>query len=474
MDRRTMLSRALVAGAVAVGGPVLWSGAADALAEPLAGAASSGGSGIEAAQVPLFSWRRSLPIDSTSPGIGPFGGTELRALATMDEALYAGNGYWRDSQQANPALPGAQVYVLDAPTASWRVDAEFNERVAPGGKRRYQAIGALFCARFAEARQSVLLASVWDRLGSLTIFAKAGRTGSWDRYRFAQTAPANAQTRSFGQHRDRVTGEELVFAGTNPLGIFSGTYDPGKPGGIDWGPYPEPGISPTEASQRVMSFAQCNAKLYATVGWQIYERQDGKTPSWKHVFTWGHDLPLNGYGGLRGLTSIADPTGAGEVFLVAAEGTQGRVLRIAPLDRYSAATDLDVLSFAAEELNTTVEAVIVAYNNMTRYIRTSDDAGPPGLLIGGYDAKTTSGGLGSQHKAPGAYVLLRDPAGGYRGQEVLDPAIIPTPALVSTRTIIESPFADDPAGTVYAGGFDAGNLTPHNSAWLYRGTPYAP
>jgi hypothetical protein len=247
-----------------------------------AGAASSGGSGIEAAQVPLFSWRRSLPIDSTSPGIGPFGGTELRALATMNEALYAGNGYWRDSQQANPALPGAQVYVLDAPTASWRVDAEFNERVAPGGKRRYQAIGALFCARFAEARQSVLLASVWDRLGSLTIFAKAGRTGSWDRYRFAQTAPANAQTRSFGQHRDRVTGEELVFAGTNPLGIFSGTYDPGKPGGIDWGPYPGPGISPTEASQRVMSFAQCNAKLYATVGWQIYERQDGKTPSWKH------------------------------------------------------------------------------------------------------------------------------------------------------------------------------------------------
>jgi hypothetical protein len=111
---------------------------------------------------------------------------------------------------------------------------------------------------------------------------------------------------------------------------------------------------------------------------------------------------------------------------------------------------------------------------VTRYIRTSHDAGPPALLIGGYDAKTTSGGLGSQHKAPGAYVLLRDPGGGYRCQEVLDPAITPTPALVATRTIIVSPFADDPPGTVYAGGFDAGNLTPHNSAWLYRGTPDAP
>jgi hypothetical protein len=470
-----MLSRALAVGVVAVGGPVLWSGCADALAGSPAQTASRGESGIGAAP-PLFNWKRSLPIDSMNAGIGPFGGTELRALATMDGSLYAGNGYWHDSQQSNPALPGAQVYVLDASTVSWRVDAQFNARVAPGGKRRYQAIGALYCARFGQARQSVLLASVWDRLGSLTIFSKPGRSGSWHRYRFAQTAPANAQTRSFGQHRDQVTGEDLVFAGTNPLGIFSGTYDSGKPGGIDWGAHPEAGISPTEASQRVMSFAQCNNKLYATVGWQIYERQDGKTPSWKRVFTWGHDLPLNGYGGLRGLTSITDPAGAGagEVLLVAAEGSQGRVLRIAPLTRYRAATDLDVLGLAAGELNTTVEAVIVAYNNMTSYTGTAHDAGRPGLLIGGYDAKTTSGGLGSQHKAPGAYVLWRDPAGGYRGQEVLDPAITPTPSLVATRTIIVSPFADDPPGTVYAGGFDAGNLSAHNSAWLYRGTPRTP
>jgi hypothetical protein len=339
MNRRTMLSRTLAAGAAAVAGPVLWSGAADASAGPPAGTASTGGSGTGAAQVPLFNWTRSLPIDSMSPGIGTFGGTELRGLATMDGYLYAG-------------------------------------------------------------------------------------------------------------------------------------YDPGQPGGIDWGSHPEAGISPTEASERVMSFAQCNGKLYATVGWQIYERQDGKTPSWTHVFTWGHDRPLNGNGGLRGLTSIANPAGAGEVLLVAAEGAQGLVLRIAPPDWPNPATDLHVLSFATKELDTTVEAVIVAYNNMTRYISPSDDAGAPGLLIGGYDAKITSGGLGSQHKAPGAYVLLRQPGGGYRCQQVLDPAITPTPDLVATRTIIGSPFAADPPGTVYAGGFDAGNLTPHNSAWLYRGAPH--
>lgn len=70
-------------------------------------------------------------------------------------------------------------------------------------------------------------------------------------------------------------------------------------------------------------------------------------------------------------------------------------------------------------------------------------------------------------------MLTRDSRGGYRSMEVLDPAITPAPALVATRTIIVSPFPSDPSGTVYAGGFDAGNLTPHNSAWLYHGTPSA-
>jgi hypothetical protein len=92
-----MLFRALGAGAVVAGGPALWSGAADAFAGPAARTASSGAPGSGAKPVPLFSWTRSLPIVSMSPGIGTFGGTELRALATMGGSLYAGNGYWRDS-----------------------------------------------------------------------------------------------------------------------------------------------------------------------------------------------------------------------------------------------------------------------------------------------------------------------------------------------------------------------------------------
>jgi hypothetical protein len=151
MDRRTMLSRALAVGAVVAGAPVLLSACTHASAAAPAGTASSGGPGVPDAQVPLFTWRRSLSIDSMSPGIGVIGGTELRALAAMDGSLYAGNSYWRDSRQTDPGLPGAQVLVLDAPAASWKVDTEFSERITSGkqvGLRRYQAIGALYTVRF--------------------------------------------------------------------------------------------------------------------------------------------------------------------------------------------------------------------------------------------------------------------------------------------------------------------------------------
>ena len=480
-----MLTRALAAGAVMAGASALLAACRHASAATPAGTALDGGPGAPGAQASLFTWRRSLPIDSMSPGIGVIGGTELRALAAMGGSLYAGNSYWRDSRRADPALPGAQVLVLDAPTGSWKVDTELGERITSGkqaGLRRYQAIGALSTVTFGSdyrgrplaSPRPVLLASVWDRLDSLTLFAKDGQSGHWSQTILAPAAPQGAQTRSVGYHRDSVTGIELVFAGTNPVGILSGAYDPA--GRIAWDTRPEPGVSPTRPQQRVMSFAACSGTLYATVGWEIYQRQDGATPSWTKVFTWGQGLPLNGYGGLRGLTSITDPAGGGQALLVAAEGGQGRLLRIAPRDQFSAATDLDMLSYASTQLHTPVRALIAAYNDMTPYPPAPQPVASPGsLLIGGYDAATpqSPSGLGPTRKAPGAYVLIRDPGGGYRSQQVLDPAITPVPALVATRTIIVSPFPSDPPGTIYAGGFDAGNLTPHNSAWLYRGAPNA-
>ena len=69
---------------------------------------------------------------------------------------------------------------------------------------------------------------------------------------------------------------------------------------------------------------------------------------------------------------------------------------------------------------------------------------------------------------------MRDCTGGYTVHWVYDPALHPVPELVAVRAIAVSPFSQDPPGTIYAGGFDAGHAPPpgvHNTAWLYKGVP---
>ncbi len=79
-------------------------------------------------------------------------------------------------------------------------------------------------------------------------------------------------------------------------------------------------------------------------------------------------------------------------------------------------------------------------------------------------------GVGKNRKhAAAQYLVRRCDVDRYELFAIDDPKHPGLP-LQSTRTIARSPFRDDPPGTVYAGGLDAGNLTVHNSAWIYRGT----
>ena len=162
------------------------------------------------------------------------GGTELRVLAVHGGKLYAGNGYWED--RPGPEGPqGAQILVLDGSDARWRVEHAFDERM-PNGRPRDLAVSALNEVGFATAGTGVrlpqpvalLMASTWDLFGTTRVFSRDDATGAWVATTLTQdrTAPDFLpQVRSFGAHRDRQTGIDLVFAGQDPRGIFSGSYD---------------------------------------------------------------------------------------------------------------------------------------------------------------------------------------------------------------------------------------------------------
>jgi hypothetical protein len=148
------------------------------------------------------------------------GGTEVRLLTGHGSKLYAGNGYWED--RPGPEGPqGAQILVLDESGARWRVDHSFDERM-PSGRPRDLAISALsevsFATDGAGARLPtpvwLLIASTWDLTGTTRVFSHDDATGAWTAVILAEDRPAPEflpQVRSFGSHRDRQTGVDLVF-----------------------------------------------------------------------------------------------------------------------------------------------------------------------------------------------------------------------------------------------------------------------
>jgi hypothetical protein len=327
---------------------------------------------------------------------------------------------------------------------------------------------------------SLLIASTWDLTGTTRIFSRDDATGAWTAVILAQDRPAPdflPQVRSFGAHRDRQTGIDLVFAGQDPRGVFSGGYDATVPGRIRWGATPELDISPISASAfpglagrlRISSFAECNGRLYAAVGQQIYERIDRAAPHWRLVYTNPH--PRRSETGLRGLTTVTSSSGSGEVLLAAVEGDGARIIRVDPNDG-SEATDLDLETFLSNHWQTRASYVIAAYNDMTR-IRDNQRGD---LLLIGLEAFIPPRALApSGHRVvdvgygrldAGGWYLVRYSVGRYDLRQITASPMTGQ-ALVATRSIAASPFPND-GGLLYLAGYDANKAPAHNTAWIFR------
>jgi hypothetical protein len=430
---------------------------------------------------------------SFSPGASDaaghlLGGTEIRALVAHAGKLFAGNGYWED-EPGPEGFQGAEILVLDRPGGRWRVDHAFEDRM-PSGRARHLAIGAMAEVRFTTdgngkplpSPVSILLASTWDLSGEVDVFARDDATGAWiaNELAYDERIPGVrhlAQVRSFGSHRDRVTGIDYAFAGNDPHGVFSGVYDPTAPGRIRWSKTPEFDISTVSVAEfpglaghlRVTSFAECNDRLYATVGQQIYERIDGAAPHWRLIYS--NRNPGKSESGLRGLTAVPSPSGQGEVLLAGVEGTAARIVRVDPRDG-SEATDLDLHEFLSKAWGMEVGYAIAAYNDMTEVRDRNEETV---LLIGLEAFIPPDSPVPADHDVfkisyarveGNAWYLVRHSNGSYDVRR-----IPPRPGqpMVSTRSIVASPFPSE-KNAVYFAGFDANKSPVHNTAWIVRST----
>jgi len=434
------------------------------------------------AQQPLPAFAPSY-VAGTRDGAGRFmGGTETRTLVAHDGKLFAGNGYWKD-MPGPEGTPGAQVLVLDGPGTPWRVDASFDD-LLPGRRQRHLAVSAMAEATFRTdgqgralpAPRPVLLASTWDVTGTRTVFVRDDATGTWSGTALAQDRPTPdflPQVRAFGTHRDRSTGADTVVAG-DTRGIFAGVHDPAVRGGVRWGAVPELPLTADMANGpglagrlRISSFAEADDKLFAAIGQQVWVRQDGASPQWRPLYT--NPQPFYSQTGLRGLTAATEP-GGHQLLLAAVEGRRARIVRIDP-DTGADATDLDVAGLLDRAWGTKVSYVIGAYNDMPRVPVPGGEA----LLIGleafipassprppGHTVLDVNHGLEG-----GAWFLLRQPGGRYELHEVQPQGALANRALVAVRVALASPFPNE-AGVTYLGGYDANDISAHDTAWIAR------
>ena len=417
---------------------------------------------------PSFTWNQSLPVTFNNPAIVPLGGTETRALVFMDGSLYAGIGDWMDPDLNRG--PAAKVLRLDSPNGTWVEDQNFLQTTANrNGNDDYKVVAAMGAAHFDHDLNKnpitpvdVLMAGFWNfhtagmQTAQKTVTTGAlGAQGTWTTNALVAPPARRGQIRSFTSYTDSVTGVEMAFAGSSPYGIFSGAFNSGS-NGIRWGATAEEGtVNVTTGKHRVMSFAACGGKLYASIYDAIVVRTDGANPSWRKFYQYSGPALPSASSGFRGLTCVPNLNGSGSMLIAALEGP-GDIYDI-PLGGSQPTIELHTSNYVSTRLGRRTGYVIAAYNNMIVYPN-SGSTSCRDLLIGLWSPPTPS-------------FLVRHCNGAYGFRTMVDRSIVPAPPLLATRAIAVSQFSGDPAGTLYAGGYDAHGMPAHNTDWLYRGDP---
>ena len=410
--------------------------------------------------------------------------------------LYAANGFWEDSHNmwyggTSPTTGWAQVLRLDARDGEWESDLELGPR-----HLRTEILKSITFTTDGDGRaladpENLLVAADWNGLGAggIDVFVRNDDNGSWHMSRILSGAKGDdAATRAMIVHRDAVTGIDRTFISIGIRGIFSGVYDPHAPGRIRWDRQAESG--PTQT--RVLALTEADGSLFFSEGLKIYRRIDGPNPRYV-LITDMSDLrddrstraQLSEIGGIRGLTAIPNPAGAGEsLIFLWASGTrsQGCIFRLDPdgAGGYVRKREQCLAPLVSAYLDhAPVPYVEGNYNAM---FRVRDPSAQEVVSLIGLAAFVAENPYSPGAKIPtapnqrkstggfyaGALYAIRDAKGRYRIAEVDGPASPSNPALVSVRTFAISPFTEDNGNVIYFAGYDGDDAPSTDTAWIFR------
>lgn len=459
----------LVAVALAIVFPILFSCASDSNVNT-----KWASHGSDASLLSQLSFQLSMKAGFRDTNGNYVAGTEIMHLVPFKGRLYAANSLWMEKDASIPKA--CQVLVLDSPKGSWRVEHQFTRN-----NLRLNSLKAITFSTDWQGNRinpmSMLLASPLVRSGSVQVFSCDDQTGRWVPTEVGSVTQLTT-TRAIGFHRDRVTGIDRVFLGSDTLGVVGGVYAPSVLGRIRWETSPE---FQTPPGERVMGFCECNGMLYCATSRHIFKRTDGSSASWQQIYFCPKEISP---AGIRGLTAVPNPSGSGETLLF---GALSKVRRLDPADGFRETVELDMPLFLTQRLGVKVAFVLAAYDEFMPY--TVPETGevvwlfgfqcsyppsivetkpPPKLRL--FVGETPPSTLPRQPlywAAEGRY-FIRHATGkqiSYEMAEITDPS---KPTLVAVRTIAVSPFPEDRGRAFYFGGFDINYIASHNTGWIYR------
>ncbi|MFT5859079.1 MAG: hypothetical protein ACI865_001175 [Flavobacteriaceae bacterium] len=426
-------------------------------------------------------WSKSFTAGDYDSNSQLLGGSEVLQLISHKNKLFASVGYWEDGNNiwyggSNNTIGWGQINRLDVSSGEWQEDFFLGSSYL-----RPEILKQLIFTKdqFGNSLSSpdtVLICAGYSSnfiTSEVTVksFVRNDVNGTWGESQIVQgSLPGgeNYSIRDIEIHVDQQTGLEYVFATVGTQGIYKGKYNSSNAGKIDW-------ISTAEfgpLSTRPLGIEVANGALHFSSGSKLYRRIDGFSPSYvvDHDFSDLAAIINSAVGGIRGLTTINNPNGIDDAFLLmwCPDGqSQGIIYRLEPdgLGGFNRIYETKLSLLISDFLvGANADYVLGAYNEFYEYI---DPISNDTIHLVGFEANISGGGHPTWNGYyKGGLFAKRDANGQYSIEEINGTIGTNDTALVANRCYVSSPFSNENA--LYFGGFDPNSNTSTNMAWVFK------
>jgi len=420
-------------------------------------------------------WKQSYKAGYTDANGKYAGGSEIMHIAAHKGKLYAFNGYWTDGHFPKQS---AQVLRLDSPDGAWQVDLETNSTGFAHMKgnilksvtfRTDKNAGKIDATVLIAASQAYNVNKQGH--GAVSVFVRDDAAGKWN-HSLQQTGTLRKirrVPRDIELYRDSKTGVDRVFLLVGDPGIISGVYN-ATTKSIEWDPKPEHPADGSTFPARPLGITEANGRLYFSVAGKIFVRTDGARPKWSLAYEIPGKVNTD-VGGIRGLSTIANPSGPGEsiIFVWTPIGRcRGDIKRLdGPALKETNETTLRALFDA--EFKTVGANAKFSLGGYNRFFPVKDPRTGKTVHLVGFEQRINAPdeSIKWNHYYKGAMYGIRTEKQRYSTREVNGKWAPSKPVLVAPRTFANSPFPRE-KNVIYFGGHDANFNKSTDMAWIFK------